>query len=301
MENLLDHLRERYLALSRTQQLIANYILQNPQTACFLSLRELAKHTGTTEVTIINFAKKIGYPSFLEFKKNLQSQIQCMISSVERINFTIPNLASSSDLFEDVRNREAMALRQTYNNLKREDLSAASQLLKGARNIYLIAHEISRPMAIYAELRLKYLSRSVIDVPVLDAMSAARALQSATDADVYLAISFPLYYPYTVAIVRELSRRGIRGISITDRPTSQIVMPNGISLFCSSEDELFCNSITGPISAVNLLCSYLAVDIRDEFDDTQPQLLSLYETLQRDAELVQKSQAAYQRVFKENQ
>ena len=47
---------------------LADFMLQNTDTLTFISLRELSRQTGVTEVTILNMCKTLGYNSFNEVK-----------------------------------------------------------------------------------------------------------------------------------------------------------------------------------------------------------------------------------------
>ena len=75
MGNILDRLSPEYKKFSRKQEEIARFIRTHLDEACFMPLKELAAAAGTTETTILNFCRRIGFASFLEFKRELQQYV----------------------------------------------------------------------------------------------------------------------------------------------------------------------------------------------------------------------------------
>ena len=62
--DILEIIRTQYPNLSRAQKKIADYILTRPDDACFASLKELTEAVGVTEVTMMNFARRMGVDGF---------------------------------------------------------------------------------------------------------------------------------------------------------------------------------------------------------------------------------------------
>ena len=62
-ENIFFMIQQCYSSLSKTQRRIADYLLQHPNTGCFLTLKQLSKETHTTEATILSFSRSIGCDS----------------------------------------------------------------------------------------------------------------------------------------------------------------------------------------------------------------------------------------------
>ena len=70
--DVLGQIRSQYDTLSKTQKKIADYMQQHTNTCCFASLKEIAALTGTTEATVLNFSRKMGYASFLDMRNQLK-------------------------------------------------------------------------------------------------------------------------------------------------------------------------------------------------------------------------------------
>ena len=62
--SFLEAVNEKYGELSPVQKRIADYMYKYPDEACFYSLREMANALGVTEVTVLRFARKLGFDSY---------------------------------------------------------------------------------------------------------------------------------------------------------------------------------------------------------------------------------------------
>lgn len=66
-------LETKNLYLTKSQQQIARYLVENPGQVAFLSITELAKETGVSEATIVRYAKELGFSGFQELKERIRS------------------------------------------------------------------------------------------------------------------------------------------------------------------------------------------------------------------------------------
>ena len=273
-------LKEKYPSLSKTQIKIADYVTENPETACFLSVRDLAKKLETTEATIFKFVKKIGYASYNEFKKNLQEQIQHWISPNERIGQAMSNLSEEGDAtYQEIVKSEVGALRSTFANIKYETLRQTIALLAKAKKVYVVGNEVSKYIAQFAAFRLHQVGRQAEFLPVDQRRTTANCLAGMDEDTAFIVISFPIYSVETLALANCLNEKGIRYIAISDRHSSEVAINAAVSLVCSNEDVVFYNSITSAISLVNMICSLLAVEMRADLDKFRAQSDLLLNTL----------------------
>ena len=59
MENMQDLLRSAHM--TKTQKIIAEYILDNASDACFITSTEIALNLGLRETTLIRFSRTNGF------------------------------------------------------------------------------------------------------------------------------------------------------------------------------------------------------------------------------------------------
>lgn len=75
--------------LTKTQQKIAKYILDNSADACFMTSTEIALKLGVSESSIIRFSRSLGFNGFMDFQKSLRKDYQDKVLSISSA-VTIP-------------------------------------------------------------------------------------------------------------------------------------------------------------------------------------------------------------------
>ena len=83
--SFLEAVNEKYGELSPVQKRIADYMYKYPDEACFYSLREMANALGVTEVTVLRFARKLGFDSYVDMKKDLRDHLQARLLGNETL------------------------------------------------------------------------------------------------------------------------------------------------------------------------------------------------------------------------
>ena len=68
-------IEETYPSMTKKQRRIADYMRKNIDTMAFVTLKELNKELGITEITILNTCKVLGYKSFNEMKYEVRKYI----------------------------------------------------------------------------------------------------------------------------------------------------------------------------------------------------------------------------------
>ncbi len=69
--NPLELLEKEYPNLTKSEQAITDYIVNNPMTVIRFSLTQIAKEARTSNTAVIRLCQKLGYQGFSEFKFSL--------------------------------------------------------------------------------------------------------------------------------------------------------------------------------------------------------------------------------------
>ena len=292
--NIIHKIQEISPTLSQVQARIADYILDNPEQVCFLSVKELAKTLSTTEVTIFRFLNKIGLTSYVELKRALQEQVRYWLSPNERVAQAVRNAAATApeQVFQQLIQAEEAALGQTLASAGLKAVQAAVALLKQSDTVYVAGHELSEVIARFTVFRLNQIGKPAEQLDVNNFGDVSRQLVSAGNRASFLLISLPIYSAETIALANYLHDRGISYIAISDRHTSPVARQAMLSLVCSGDDTIFYTSISAAIALANLLCSMYAVTARDETESHQADARRILEALQAsyDAEVARHRQ-----------
>lgn len=87
--NVLNKVRAVYDSLSTKEQIVADYILENPKETIHQTITELAENCQVAEATIFRLCKRVGFRGYQAFKIALASDIVQPIENIhEEINTT---------------------------------------------------------------------------------------------------------------------------------------------------------------------------------------------------------------------
>lgn len=73
--NPLMYIKEHMEQLTKQEQRVANYVVNNPVEAVQLNAKQIGDKTNTSSATVIRFVKKMHYKGFNEFKVNISRHI----------------------------------------------------------------------------------------------------------------------------------------------------------------------------------------------------------------------------------
>lgn len=264
--NIFCRVRSHYNELSRTQKRIADYFLEHADTACFQSLKEIAAAAKTTEATILRFCNRMECDGFLQFKRELQDYVKVWISPNEKISSAVRKAENDGNVLERLIRQEKKCLEATYQHMLQESLSVFVEEIRKAEHVKIVGHYISEAVAIYLTIRLRQAGIAAERIDVQNIYEVEHAVSQAGEKDLFILISFPYYSTETMALVDYLGTTKIKMICLTDRYSSPIAVNAAAVLVCSTDHEIFYNSITAAISMVNLIVSALVLVEPERFD-----------------------------------
>lgn len=277
--DILESIKSQYDTFGKVQKRIADYLLAHPDEACFLSLKDFTKQVDVTEVTVLNFTKKIGLKSYLELKKELQEYIQRWLAPNDKLKRAITGITDETCAYTEIIQNEKSTLEETYRFISIEDLKTAVRLMLGARRIYIGAHGVSRAVAAFLEQRLFFLGVDVYMVNVYDRRGTATILNKVSREDLFFLITMPNYSSEVLSIASFLYSRELPFIALTDRLSSPLCAGASVSFACSTNDSIFYNTVTAPVSVVNLIASAYAVDSGCGFVENRERVIEIEKEL----------------------
>ncbi len=278
--NPLESIQNVYPDLSPTQKRIADLILEEIETICFLRLDEVSQKADVTTVTVIRFVKKLGYESYGAFKKELQNYVQTMIIPKRIVKSEIQNYRdepASSIISRAIQNEFAL-MSATYEAMPTETLIDAANLLRNARRIFIAGTGLTLAAAEMLLIRLNFLGLDAQILPHDNLTVLPYQLASACPDDVFIIFSFPNYKRFAIDVAKCASSMGCHTICITDKLSSPVASYAEKLLLCQTSSLVYYNSMTMPVSLVTILCTILAVQLSKdpEMEEKLKQISSFF-------------------------
>lgn len=261
--NVINNIQSKYPILSKTQKRIADYIINDPYKACFLSLNQLSNEISVTETTLINFSKKIGFENFSQLKNELQIYVKMLVSPPDKLLNALKDKNLVDGNISSIINTDFTEVKKTIDNINADDVREAVKMLKDATKIYLLGVGISEVVVKFLLLRIKLLG---LDVEVFEISTyniLSLQLLKIQPTDVFIIVSFPQYSKLAALAVEYLNKNDCKMISITKNAASPLAKYSQVIFTCYCESFVFYNSMTSPIAVANILISSLAIEMKD--------------------------------------
>ena len=204
-----------------TEQIIANYILENTTLMENISIQELAKRTFTSNASIIRFVQKLGIKGFKEFRIQLLKSLEQLDLEAE-INPNIPFEGNSSlmKISEDIMHLSQQAIKETYHLLNEAQLMQMTKHLYHAKRIFLFASGDSQIRAESFQNKLWKINKYAILAKDREewALNAANLLID----DCAFFISYDAKSANDLFAAQMIKERGIPILLLTSFPDSEL-------------------------------------------------------------------------------
>lgn len=248
--------------MSKSQHIIADYILENPHSIPFLTGAKLAELTGVSEATIVRFATFLGFKGYNEMQQQLAQTVERRLNTVERLAMSRSEYTETEKVIYDHFNEDIKNIQSTMEQLNIDDFERAAQYILDAKRIYIIANRSAFSLGTF----LQYYFNIIFDKSELihTTESAFDHIHDVNEDDVVVGISYARYTKSTLDVVNYAKDKGAKIIALTDNFTSPITAYANISLFASSNMKSFLDSFVAPLSVINTLIAYIGNKQQEE-------------------------------------
>ncbi|PYZ97406.1 RpiR family transcriptional regulator [Alteribacter lacisalsi] len=237
--------------MSKAHRKIAGYLVENRETAPFLTASKLAKHVGVGEATVIRFAFFLNFKGYPDLQRHLQESLQRKMTSAEVLAKTTDKDGKPEDVVTEILGDDIQNLKITLEQLDTRHFEEAVRQIIEAENIYIIAYRSAASIASFMEFYLDMVLQNTELIRQGDGVS--EHLLDIKDNDLVIGFGFSRYTKRTVEVLRYAKQRGARTLVITDHYMSPLVPLGDLKLIAATEINSFIDSFSAPLSIVNAL------------------------------------------------
>ncbi len=256
---LIETIAENRNQYTKTERLIADYIINNVLVFTVSSIGGVAEELGISKTSLIRFAKKAGFDGYLEFRRRLQEEEVVAFSPAERFRKLIDSKYLSGN--EKIERKEIDNIIQCCSKIDEKQLDMLIDRVEKAKKIYTAGSDAASFIAQIMSFRM-----SIFGYPFMYIDSArvnlAVSMMSAEAEDVLFLFDFPDYnksYRYVVDYAHE---KGMIVVLITDYASHPLAPSADMSFYCDSQTDIFKNSLVAPLYFINHFMS--AIIYHDE-------------------------------------
>lgn len=267
-ENIVELIHNRYMGMTAKQRKLSNFMLENTDAMCFMTLKELATSVSITEMTVLNACRMLGLENYNDLKyefRKYSTENTRNIVQVENLytNPPVPTyeLSDKARLLDDICNEEYATTEKFIAQLKKQDLFKGADMIINASNTIICARGVSMQIAEFLAMRLATMGMPsmVVNTEMTDSIQAALPLMK--KGVLVLPIALPDYYTMTVKICEFAKQRHASILCITDNLTQSPIAKYGdLVLTAPCNTRLFLSTPAPVMMLANLLSSALNIE-----------------------------------------
>ncbi len=275
-DDLLKTIEDRLPTFSKSQKLIANFMLSHYEKAAYMTALKLGNAVGVSESTVVRFAIELGFEGYPQLQRSLQSHIKNKLTTLQRMDVTRSRIGGE-DPITSVLNQDIDKIRRTLETVNRESFDNAVATIIAAKRIYIQGAMSSGLLASFMHYYLRLIFDKVTLVGAVGTAELYQQMIHIGEGDLLIAMSFPRYASSTIEACRFAHETGAQIIAITDSESSPLTEFAHTSLFASSDMVSFVDSLVAPMSLINALIATVSAANRCRVEQTFGKLEQLWD------------------------
>ena len=260
-EDLLQQIEQMMPTFSKSQKLIASYILNHYEKAAYMTALKLGNAVNVSESTVVRFAIELGYEGYPQLQRSLQSHIKNRLTSIQRMDVTRSRIGDL-DPIEGVLTQDMDKIRHT---------------IVDARRVYIQGAMSSGILASFMHYYLRLIFDKVTLIGSVATSEIYQQMIHIGEGDVFIGLSFPRYAKSTINACKFAHDCGSQIIAITDSENSPLAQYAHTTLCAYSDMVSFVDSLVAPMSLLNALIVSVSNRNRCRVEQTFRKLETLWD------------------------
>ena len=285
----LSAIREKMGQFTPAQQLLAEYLIHNPESILFLSINKLARAAQISQATVVRFCNIIGYDGYSQMTREAQQFLHSQMSTAGRFKLTRSRrdkTASVSDekkeasAFERILTHEQENLNRLAKSIKVKDFNDAVDKILNADRVAIIGCMASASLAAHFGRMLAKVFPKIDVINSEGVLESTKLLRLTRDSTVIL-IAFPRYPNATIRLGQAALKSGAKTIAITDSHLSPISNLGDVAFHIHLGIPSYVDAYAAPLTFINAICTQIA----EKMSRRAVQNLDRYDRLAEDSQL----------------
>ena len=220
-----DRLKERHL--SPAYKRIAEFCLQNKISIPLLSSAEIARQTNVSDVSVIRFARALGYDSFVAFKHDVQSEVASVSARDQSpiLRYVAAHTGEKPQVHtpDDILSAYQTIVQDVFQRNNWESFDQAAKMILASRNKYVLGIRFRSSVAEICANLLHMTTTNVIQIPASD-YKAFQIGMDFTKEDCLIWFNFGRFTNFERQMLEFVKKSNIRLIVISDERSSEAAL-----------------------------------------------------------------------------
>lgn len=274
--DIMQKIKDSIPSMSKSHRRIAQFIIERPDVAAYLTATKLGNETCVSESTVVRFATELEYKGYPEMQKALQNALKTNMTSVQRVN-AAQNIMSQEDVLEKVMTLDMEKIKLTLGEIDKEAFSSAVKMISEAKKVYVIGVRSASMLASFLSYYLDIATENVTLLNMTSSSEMFEKIMRISQDDVLVGISFPRYSKRTKNAIEFAKGRGTKILAITDSKSSPIASISDCALLAKSDMVSFVDSLVAPLSIINALIVGVSLNKKEALSKNLCELEKIWE------------------------
>ncbi|TAG79431.1 MAG: MurR/RpiR family transcriptional regulator [Betaproteobacteria bacterium] len=252
---------------SRSNRVIAEYLLRNPLRIPAIGIEELASRTGVSAATLSRFARAASFEGYAELRAAAADSLQGMLQPVEKLRSSIQSSSGKlggANVLVGGLEASVGNVRSAAESLDPKALTTIVSLISRANEVYTLGFGLSSHLASILALDLQPFCARLTNVVEFGGTEvAAGRLLNIGKRDVLIVLSFPRYATDAIRLTSYARTRGAKIVAITDSPASPLAQLADYLLFAPANHPVLSSGLSAALVVVEALVSALMISNPD--------------------------------------
>ncbi len=247
----IDTICAHYERLSDTERRVADFILHNQREVMHLSVREIARESGTSGATVSRFVRSVGYDSFADLRLALAALERPDGDGLDRASVNGVSLDDVRGSIEYVLNAKLQELRATAEQLSAKSVKDVVELIRSADTICFAAVGNSIPACQNMAFKLGQIGLRVMCPATTESMILASLSLRSTDA--LFIVSSSGYSRRLETIMDNAEDAGTPVVLVTGNRASELAPRADLVLGAATRDQMLAGGQFSSHVSVNFI------------------------------------------------
>ncbi len=245
--------------LTKTESAVAEYIINNLNTVCFMTATDIAREARVSDSSVIRFCRALGFSGYQHLQKTIQQEMMqqiedggdTILSPLEKLGAIVPGLRES-DLVSAHLDYSIANIKSVIEKNNPEKFDAVASILIHSRQKYIAGFRGCRGMADWMALILNHMLPNVRRSTGAGS-DAVEQLLDLGEEDCVLLISFHRYANAAIETVNFARTRKAKVIVLTDKLTAPVASGADQVIILNVQGLSFFNSLTAVAFTIELI------------------------------------------------
>lgn len=248
-----DRIKQALPGLKGANRKIALCILEDPQSAAFLSVQAMARLAGVHEASIVRFVKTVGFAGYADFKKTVQEGIKRQLHLFGEISMRELSAIDDGRQLEKLVQFELDNIRKTLQGIKLPDAARMIGRWEAAECIHVAGFGATKYLAQMFGYLLNYNLGVRINHLVGSFADYIGQMNCIGPRDVVLIASLPPYSKDGVQVARFAQGQGAKVSLFTDSLRSPVFPYSDDVVLCANASLLYTSSYASLMASFKIL------------------------------------------------